>query len=709
MKSFPTASLAVIVLLGVVSAQTPIKNQKIKEDVPEDVVRITTSLVQTDVVVTDKNDQIIPDLKLEDFELYDNGRKQQLKFMEFVGIESGRRTEGKRPGNVAIASEAEADVSAGITARNVKRIVAFVIDDLTIPFEDLPSVRKMLLDYVDNKMAEGDLVAIVRVLGGKGLLQQFTSDRRLLRRAIAQIKITINPYMASTEPDPVKTVNPIGTAATDSPTAFEAADAPPEIYSSNDDQVRLVRGLSALTTAGFVLDSLREVPGRKSLVIISGGVPIFEIGSSGSAYSNITYLLNVLSDKAVRSGVVINTLDPRGLKATPGVVSFRATPARSALGGSDPNDFTFGRGGALDQAAFGPLLAGASEHLGLNTVAAVTGGVSVINTNNFEGGLDKILARSRGYYELAYSTGDKFDSKFHKLEIKVKRSGARVFHHSGYLAREEKAKRERTYQEQIAAAALSPLASRDIDVSPNVTVKLATTSPALVDIHMLIEGKSLQFENASDGKHQTTLDVVGFVFDELGRQRGGFSETINLNLTEQNYNRALKEGLTYSASTQLPPGYYQIRSVVREGKSGLMGTFSKYIEIPDLSKGRLAASSLFLFGIDPAQPNAPTPLLALRQLTRKQDLRYALTVYNANVKDSRPQVKSQVIISQGGKVLFTEPEQLLEPGKQSPLTKMGQLGLAKVPTGRYVVTVVISDANDSNVKIARSIDFTLVD
>ncbi|MDQ6652191.1 MAG: hypothetical protein M3Y84_05545, partial [Acidobacteriota bacterium] len=75
-------------------SQTPQK--PVQEPGPGDIVRVTTQLVQTDVVVTDKNDQILSNLKLEDFELYDQGKKQDLKFMEFVGVDSPRRVEGNR-------------------------------------------------------------------------------------------------------------------------------------------------------------------------------------------------------------------------------------------------------------------------------------------------------------------------------------------------------------------------------------------------------------------------------------------------------------------------------------------------------------------------------------------------------------------------------------------------------------------------------------
>ena len=714
MRKASAATLLIALLFGMAPAQTGQKPQKPKEESPEDVVRITTSLVQTDVVVTDKNEQIIPDLKMEDFELYDNGKKQDLKFMEFVSVETGRRAEGKPASAPVIV---EADTATGLTPKEVKRIVAFVVDDLTIPLQDIPAVRSMLLNYVNNQMQDGDLVAIVRVIGGKGLLQQLTTDRQLLRRAIDAIKPIRHPWAVSDTPDfvPAPTApDPTEASPGIVPAAEDPTDAP-EISSPNDDVNQLFRGLSSLTTAMFVIDGLKEIPGHKNLVIISGGIPIFEARTTGgAAFTNVTYLLNQLSDRAVRSGVVINTLDPRGLRATPGVVGFQRTPGRSNYESEIMGTGTgFGRGGVADQVVFGPMLAGGAEHLGLGTVAKITGGVSVVNTNDFAAGMQKILARSEGYYVLAYAPVEKFDRKFHKLEVKIKRPGVKIYHHSGYAAREEKPRELLTKEEQIVAAASSPLSRRDIDVTPNVAIKLMPLpeNKAIVDIHLLIDAKKLNFDVVG-GKHQASLDIVGFVFDQLGKQRGGFSETVNLDLSDENYRRAMGEGLTYTAGTELPPGYYQVRSVVREASYGSIGTFSKYFEIPDLTKDRMAMSSLFLYAVDSSSA-PPTPLLAVRQVKRGQDLRYAAMIYNAKLKAGKPQVRSQMIISQAGKILLREPEQAVEApaNGSSPVVKIGQFGTAKVPKGRYVLTLVMTDtqAEKRYQTLSRSIDFNVVD
>jgi VWFA-related protein len=707
MKKLLTFVLTATFSFAAVIGQTP---QKPREELaPDDVVRITTNLVQTDVVVTGKNEEIIPDLKLADFELYDNGKKQDIKFMEFVSVDAERRSEGTRPSSLNNSIE---QTGSGLSAKDLKRVVAFVIDDLTMQIQDLPAVRKMLLTFVDNKMRDGDLVAIVRVVGGKGMLQQFTSDRQLLRRAIASIRIVMHPLGSSDIPDDPKLNASAQLAQVTNPENPTTADPvagqtdTPEIFSSNDDTVRFFRGLSVITTANFVINSLREIPGRKNLVMITGGIPIFEIGKSDN--TDITRLLNQLTNNAIRAGVVINSLDPRGLRASPAVKGFQATPAKSALGGNDPGDLLFGRGDPGAESALGPMLAGASEHLGLSTVASTTGGVSVVNTNNFDSGLDKILARSNGYYTLAYAPSEKFDKKFHEIKIKLKRNGLKVYSHAGYVAREEvMSTAPRTKEEGIAAAARSPLARNDIDVTPNVAVRFLAGNKAAVDIHMLIDARKLHFSETGD-HYQVSLDVVGFVFDQMGRNRGGFSETINLNLNRDDYQRALQQGLTYTASTEVQPDYYQVRGVVREASSGSLGTFSKYLEVPDLAKGKLAMSSLFLFATDP-KGTKPAPLLALRQLSRRQDLRYAALIYNPKLKDGSSQLRSQMIISQGDKVLFREPEQPVESKGDGPVTKIGQLGLSKVAPGHYVLTLVITDtlADKKTQTLARSIDFTV--
>src|ERR1043166_5849842 len=187
-----SATICLIVLLAqAVVTQTPQKPET--EIAPEDIVRITTSLVQTDVVIVDKDEHVIPDIKLDEIKVTDNGKRQDVKFLEFVAPDAAPRIEG----NLSIAGKAvESDATRNLAAGDLRRVFAFVVDDLTIPYEDIPTVRKLLTDFVDNQMREGDLVALVRVIGGSGLLQQFTSDKRILHAAIERITPQLTAYSA---------------------------------------------------------------------------------------------------------------------------------------------------------------------------------------------------------------------------------------------------------------------------------------------------------------------------------------------------------------------------------------------------------------------------------------------------------------------------------------------------------------------------------
>lgn len=709
MRFFSRTPLVLLLCSTLVLSQTSQSQKRQTEVGPDDVVRITTQLVQTDVVVVDGKDRVIPDLTLADFELYDNGKKQELKFLEFVSVDTGRRAEGKRPASdVPAAAAFENETMAGVSAKELKRVIAFVVDDLTIPVQDVVRVRNLLLNFVNNDMLNGDLIAVVRVVGGKGLLQQFTSDRTLLREAIAAIKPISHPYSSVGGPDLKRIELPRqpGTVIESPVEDMEEVDRG-ETYSPTDEVNQWARGLSTLATANYVIESLKEIPGHKNMVIISGGIPIFQGVTGEPVFANITYLFQRLSDSALRAGVTLNAMDPRGLSATPGVVSFSETPGRSNYESELLGTRTgFGRGGIADQATLSPLLAGASERLGLNTIAKLTGGVSVSNTDEFASALEKILARSRGYYLLAYTPNEKFDRKYHKLEVKVKRSDARVFHHHGYAAIEDRSRAERTKEEQIVAAARSPVAKRDLEISPSIALKLSPeTNKAACEVHILIDPKKLNFTHA-DNQYKTSLDIVGFVLDELGKQRGGFSESLNLNLSQENYERA-KSGIIYTAAIDLPPGYFQLRAVVREHSSGALGTFSKYLEIPNLKRDSMALSSLFLFAVDGSQP---TPLTAIRRVSRKQDLRYAVLIYNPKLKDGQPKLTSQLIISQGEKVLLRQPEEPVEPVGSNQHAKVGQFGVSKMQPGRYVLTVIVTDtlADKKRQTSSRSLDFTVV-
>jgi VWFA-related protein len=175
-------SLAFIFLLALnLHAQTP--TPKPAED--DDVVKISTTLIQVDVTVTDKGGKIITDLKPEDFEIYENGEKQDITNFSFISNikpQTAPTPKTKNEPPVPLPPPTQ------VRSEQVRRTIALVVDDLSLSFESTHYVRNALKKFVNEQMRDGDLVAIIRTGAGIGALQQFTTDKRQLLAAIEKVR-----------------------------------------------------------------------------------------------------------------------------------------------------------------------------------------------------------------------------------------------------------------------------------------------------------------------------------------------------------------------------------------------------------------------------------------------------------------------------------------------------------------------------------------
>src|SRR5262245_11684296 len=151
-------------------------------DDKDDTVKITTNLVQVDAVVT-KDGKPVKGLTADDFEIYEDGKKQTITSFAYISNVPSTpviATKGQ-PGNVPLAPRP-------INPNDPHRTIAFVVDDLGISAESMASVRKQLRKFVNEQLQPNDVVAIIRTGGEMGALQQFTNDKRLLSRAVDQLR-----------------------------------------------------------------------------------------------------------------------------------------------------------------------------------------------------------------------------------------------------------------------------------------------------------------------------------------------------------------------------------------------------------------------------------------------------------------------------------------------------------------------------------------
>src|SRR5437773_4346557 len=180
----PTPSPTPSTITPIATQQTVRPPQKVEQD---DVVRITTNLVQVDAVVTDKNGKVITDLKPEEIRIYEDGRPQKITNFSYNVTETPEAP--ARPSKPVTAGKNASPVPpTRLKPEDIRRTIAIVVDDLGLSFESTYYVRRALKKFVDEQMQASDLVAIIRTSGGMGALQQFTSDKRQLYAAVERVK-----------------------------------------------------------------------------------------------------------------------------------------------------------------------------------------------------------------------------------------------------------------------------------------------------------------------------------------------------------------------------------------------------------------------------------------------------------------------------------------------------------------------------------------
>src|SRR4051812_37390246 len=169
-------SLSLILILSLFASafgQTP-STPAPQQGSDEDVVRITTNLVQVDAVVTDKSGRQVTDLKPEEFEITEDGRAQTITNFSYVNISPTSTPGAAQP---TAAAKVAGVQPARVRAQDVRRTIVIVIDDLGMSFESMSQTRSALKKFVDEQMQPGDLISIVRTSGGIGALQQFTTEK----------------------------------------------------------------------------------------------------------------------------------------------------------------------------------------------------------------------------------------------------------------------------------------------------------------------------------------------------------------------------------------------------------------------------------------------------------------------------------------------------------------------------------------------------
>lgn len=660
--------LAVITVAALVPAQNLAPQGQTKPS-DEDVIHINVNLVQVDAVVTDKNHHPVTDLKAGDFEVLQDGKPQKITNFSFISLRPKAAPVAVAPPS-AQKGKGVAPPPVIVRPENARRMLALVVDDLGLSFDSVARVRGALKKFVDNEMQPGDLVAIVRTGAGMGALQQFTSDKRVLYAAIDRVRFNSMGRVG------VSSFDPLGSGE----------------HTTADAEREGIVAAGSLGAIRYVVDGLRELPGRKAVVLFSENLKLF---SREGENDRVLQGVRQLEDAANRASVVIYSIDPRGLET----LQLTAADDTSRMSARQISRVPLMRSNQMFRSQDGMVM-----------LANDTGGRFFANTNDIGGALRDAVQDTEGYYLLGYHPdAATFDGngrpKFHNVKVKLLRAGLEVRSRSGFFGRSDllHPPKPQGRDAELRAALSSPFGAGGIHVRLSTFYAQSPAAGAFVDAMLYIDAKDLKFADQPDGWHKAVIDVAALTFDENGNPVDSSGKTYTIQMKDADYDNAVKNGIVYTMQHPVKkPGPYQFRVALRDAASDQVGSASEFIDVPDVGKGKLTLSSLVLHryvekpGAAPGQPAAPgaTGSPATRVFAPGDEILYGYQILNAKQEaNQKPDLEAYTRLFRDGQEIFTgKPAAVPAPDGARQNIAGGVLRLGtKMQPGDYVVQVVVTD------------------
>jgi VWFA-related protein len=510
-------------------------------------IKTETRLVLVDTVVTDKKGQYIHDLTVKDFKVLEDNKEQTISSFSF-----------------------EADPASPTNSQ--KRYLVLFFDNSAMGFPEQAQAREAAAKFIDANTGPNRLTAIVNFGGSLQIAQNFTADADRLKKVVSGVKFS--------------NVSSNGETASLGGAGLSRAEADFGMR----DSIMALRSLAK---------NLAGVPGRKILVLLTGGFPVTP---------DIMPEVTATIDACNKANVAIYPIDVRGLVAVsprgallqPSIFQnafFQRGPGGGGVVGGGRGGTTGGTGGTTGGGSRiggttgggtagagvrGP--AGSMSPYGINpnragmivppfpksattnqeimyTLASGTGGFVIVNTNDLAGGLEKIGKEQDEYYILGYTPPESSEDSCHVIKVKVERSGTVVRSRSGYCnskPRDMLAGNSTEKELENRAAAAGPG-----NVAASMQLPFFYTAPntARVNVAMEIPSDAIKFEKIK-GKLHSVVNILGIAYKPDGGVAARFSDTLKLDFENKKELEAFQEHpLHYENQFDVASGQYNFKLV----------------------------------------------------------------------------------------------------------------------------------------------------
>jgi VWFA-related protein len=535
---FPIAGLLVLLLAsGSTSAQNTNKSTGGTQTTP--VIRVTTRLIQLSVVVHDRHGKSITGLKKEDFIVLDNHEPQQIAFFSATGP-----TQNPRPSLLPIPPNFYTN-RPELKGVDPPETIVVLFDCLNTSFEDQAFGRKQVLKFLKTIKPQ-DRVAIFALTTELVPVHDFTEDAAALAGSVERFSPKLLAAFDASNPEPFQ-ASGLGNDPFFQSFAQHVNNANAQIADWN-------LGLRVGTTYRALLaltDYVELIPGRKSLVWITAGVPMdlgrtlgvpdrdtFSWAGAGTPTLRAANDMNGLTRALNRVNLAVYPIDVHGLDVT-------ATP-----------DAFFARQSVRDT---------------FRSLADGTGGKAYYGTNDIAGAMDAAFEDGRFTYTLGfYPDHGEWNGKFRKLRVRVDVIGARLRYRRGYYAANVRPPEETSMKRDLHDTANSPLDATELGISVR-TRALEPASGRMVQLQVMLDAKQFLLRQENE-RSRGGMDLLFLQSDAGGKFLAADKQHVELNIPTKEDVQKEKLEITLQKRVKIERGAVAMRVLVRDVGTGEMGS-----------------------------------------------------------------------------------------------------------------------------------------
>jgi VWFA-related protein len=655
--------------------------------------RVDVEYVEVDAVVTDGSGQFVRDLTQDDFQIFEDGRPQQIAAFSLVDIPL------ERPVAPTAAGPVEADTRSNEEPFD-GRVYVMVVDDLHTSLARTIRVREAARRFIQQYLGANDLMAVVHTAGPSDANQDLTANKRLLSAAVDR---TLGRRVAS-----ASATRPQGITRATGPGAGDPVDLTDPMEAERQSNAR--RSLETLQDVARWFADLRGR--RKAILFLSEG---FEYDFTGFDRSGGPVLMQSMRETlatAARGNVSIYAIDPRGLSS----LIDRGIEAGGIAGGPDlgPGAASLRRELTLSQGS-------------LRELSQVTGGFAAVNANDFDTAFERIVRDNSSYYALAYYPPESRAGEFHRIDVRVRRAGLDVRARRGYVTRDpaEESGRggdppggpARLMTPEIRQALDSPLPQSGLGLRVFAAPFKGTAPNASILLGVELRGRDLRMEDSD------RVAVTYAAIDAEGQVRAGSTDSISMALRPDVKRRVADTGLRLLNRLDLPPGRYQLRVAAHDRGGGVVGSVHYDLEVPDFADQPLSMSGVVItsaaaLGQPTARPDEPLrqvlpgPPVGTRTFPQNDEIAVHAEVYDNDASTPHKVEITTTLAGIDGRAVFEAAEvrdssELQgRPGGYGHTTR---LRLSDLPPGSYVLTISARAQRGDARPIERQVPFVVTE